>query len=125
MRAAFVHQVADGREARPALADVQHGGKGIARELFALFFGVVDPDRDAIVVTSSGTRQALAGTQAGALKVTAYAQYPSKGRATGGVRAHRFLRGEDLLVSLSVWHLLQAFGMPNCFVSSGSGMVKP
>ena len=63
-----------------------------------LFFGVVDPDRDAIVVTSSGTRQALAGTQAGALKVTAYAQYPPKGRATGGVRAHRFLRGEDLLV---------------------------
>lgn len=24
--------------------------------------------------------------------------YPSKGRATGGVRCHRFLRGEDALV---------------------------
>ena len=34
----------------------------------------------------------------GALKVTPYAEYPAKGRGTGGVRAHRFLRGEDALV---------------------------
>jgi DNA gyrase subunit A len=25
-------------------------------------------------------------------------EYPGKGRATGGVRCHRFLRGEDLLL---------------------------
>jgi DNA gyrase subunit A len=30
--------------------------------------------------------------------VTPYAEYPAKGRATGGVRCHRFLRGEDTLV---------------------------
>jgi DNA gyrase subunit A len=30
--------------------------------------------------------------------VTPYAEYPLKGRGTGGVRAHRFLRGEDTLV---------------------------
>jgi DNA gyrase subunit A len=30
--------------------------------------------------------------------VTPYAEYPAKGRATGGVRCHRFLRGEDTLL---------------------------
>jgi len=33
----------------------------------------------------------------GTAKVTPFALYPGKGRATGGVRAHRFLRGEDRL----------------------------
>ncbi|MGO2112707.1 MAG: DNA topoisomerase IV, partial [Pseudoclavibacter sp.] len=30
-------------------------------------------------------------------KVSDYAEFPGKGRATGGVRAHRFTRGEDRL----------------------------
>jgi len=63
-----------------------------------VFFGAVDPASDAVVVTSSGTSDALPGTQPGAIKVTPYAEYPAKGRGTGGVRAHRFLRGEDALV---------------------------
>jgi DNA gyrase subunit A len=62
------------------------------------FFGVVDPSADNVVVTSAGSSDALPGTQPGALKVTPYAEYPAKGRGTGGVRAHRFLRGEDALV---------------------------
>ncbi|MBR7743451.1 DNA topoisomerase IV subunit A [Phycicoccus sp. BSK3Z-2] len=62
------------------------------------FFGAVDPGTDAVVVTASGSSQALPGTEAGSLKVTPYAEYPAKGRGTGGVRAHRFLRGEDALV---------------------------
>jgi DNA gyrase subunit A len=32
------------------------------------------------------------------VKVTVFTEYPSKGRATGGVRCHRFLKGEDTLV---------------------------
>ena len=64
----------------------------------AAYFGVVDPSRDGIVVTSAGSSGALPGTQGGSLKVTPYAEYPPKGRATGGVRCHRFLRGEDTLV---------------------------
>lgn len=62
------------------------------------WFGVVDPARDGLVVTSAGTSGALPGTQSGSLKVTPYAEYPPKGRATGGVRCHRFLKGEDTLV---------------------------
>jgi DNA gyrase subunit A len=64
----------------------------------AVFFGVVDPARDGLVVTSAGSSGALPGTEGGSLKVTPYAEYPSKGRATGGVRCHRFLKGEDTLV---------------------------
>jgi len=30
--------------------------------------------------------------------VTPFGEYPTKGRGTGGVRCHRFLRGEDTLV---------------------------
>ena len=43
-------------------------------------------------------RSALPGTEAGSVKVTPFAEYPPKGRATGGVRCHRFLKGEDELV---------------------------
>ncbi len=64
----------------------------------AVFFGAVAPTADAIVVTSSGSSDALPGTEPGALKVTSYAEYPAKGRGTGGVRCHRFLKGEDVLV---------------------------
>jgi len=63
-----------------------------------VFFGAVDPSDDAVVVTASGSSGALPGTQPGSLKVTPYSEYPAKGRATGGVRCHRFLKGEDTLV---------------------------
>jgi DNA gyrase subunit A len=49
-------------------------------------------------VTVAGTSAALPGTDSGTAKVTPFAEYPPKGRATGGVRCHRFLRGEDTLL---------------------------
>jgi DNA gyrase subunit A len=64
----------------------------------AVFFGAFTPGEDAVVVTASGSSTALPGTEPGALKVTPFAEYPAKGRATGGVRCHRFLKGEDTLV---------------------------
>ena len=51
-----------------------------------------------VVVTVAGAAGALPGTAVGTVKVTPYAEYPPKGRATGGVRCQRFLRGEDTLV---------------------------
>ncbi|MBT2549394.1 DNA topoisomerase (ATP-hydrolyzing) subunit A [Arthrobacter sp. ISL-65] len=64
-----------------------------------VFFGAVAPgDEAAVVVTISGTEGALPGTAPGAAKVTAFDEYPVKGRATAGVRAHRFLKGEDTLL---------------------------
>jgi DNA gyrase subunit A len=64
----------------------------------AVFFGALDPRAANLVVTSSGSSGALPGTEPGSLKVTPYDEYPAKGRATSGVRCHRFLRGEDTLV---------------------------
>ncbi|MET3142223.1 UNVERIFIED_ORG: DNA gyrase subunit A [Arthrobacter sp. UYEF10] len=64
-----------------------------------LFFGAVTAADDAaVVVTIAGTNGALPGTAPGAAKVTSFAEYPAKGRATAGVRAHRFLKGEDMLL---------------------------
>jgi DNA gyrase subunit A len=68
-----------------------------------VFFGAVDP-ADSVVVTASGSSTALPGTEPGAVKVTPFGEYPAKGRATGGVRCHRFLKGEDALVFAWVGH---------------------
>ena len=64
------------------------------------WFGVVDPiaPEGSVVVTASGSSTALPGTEPGLVKVTPFSEYPTKGRATGGVRCHRFLKGEDGLV---------------------------
>ncbi|MBO3103588.1 DNA gyrase/topoisomerase IV subunit A [Cellulomonas fengjieae] len=63
-------------------------------------FGAVAADAvaGAVVVTVAGASDALPGTQTGSAKVTPFELYPGKGRATGGVRAHRFLRGEDTVL---------------------------
>jgi DNA gyrase subunit A len=61
-------------------------------------FGAFHVDDSAVVVTASGSSTALPGTEPGAVKVTPFSEYPSKGRATGGVRCHRFLKGEDTLI---------------------------
>ncbi|HET7735116.1 MAG TPA: DNA topoisomerase IV subunit A [Nocardioidaceae bacterium] len=61
-------------------------------------FGAFTVGDDAVVVSISGASSALPGTEPGAVKVTPFSEYPAKGRATGGVRCHRFLKGEDTLV---------------------------
>ncbi|WP_308490911.1 DNA gyrase/topoisomerase IV subunit A [Microbacterium terrisoli] len=64
----------------------------------ALFFGAVPADaEDAVVVTVAGSTQALAGADTGSGKVSDFAEFPAKGRGTGGVRAQRLLKGEDVL----------------------------
>src|SRR3712207_7743668 len=49
-------------------------------------------------VCSSDLSAALPGTELGSAKTTAFDVFPGQGRASGGVRAHRFLKGEDTLV---------------------------
>ncbi|MFI6759759.1 DNA topoisomerase (ATP-hydrolyzing) subunit A [Micromonospora sp. NPDC050417] len=67
-------------------------GVNLAAGAQVLFFGAVrteDPEHgEPMVVTSTGS----------GVKVTPFALYPAKGRATGGVRAQRFLKGETRLV---------------------------
>ncbi|MGK5498720.1 DNA gyrase/topoisomerase IV subunit A [Streptomyces sp. URMC 125] len=59
-------------------------------------FTAVDPASDAVVFTVAGSRGALVDVP-GTAKLTPFDQYPRKGRATGGVRCQRFLKGEDCL----------------------------
>jgi len=63
-------------------------GISLAADAGTAFFGAIrtdDPQHgEPMVVTSTGNT----------VKVTPFALYPAKGRATGGVRAHRFLKGD-------------------------------
>ena len=56
------------------------------------FFSVT-PENSA-VVTVSNPGATLTGTDPGRAKITPLTEFPGKGRATGGVRAHGFLKGE-------------------------------
>jgi DNA gyrase subunit A len=66
-------------------------GIALAAGAETVFFGAVRTDDlqhgEPMVVTSTGPT----------VKVTPFTQYPVKGRATGGVRAHRFLKGNSRL----------------------------
>ncbi|MEV3874916.1 DNA topoisomerase IV subunit A [Streptomyces sp. NPDC049906] len=60
-------------------------------------FAAVDPAVDALVFTVAGSRGTLDDSVQTTAKLTPFDQYPRKGRATGGVRCQRFLKGEDCL----------------------------
>ncbi|MEO7123657.1 MAG: DNA gyrase C-terminal beta-propeller domain-containing protein, partial [Lacisediminihabitans sp.] len=63
----------------------------------AIFFGAVDASTEAVVATISSSSATIEGTDPGRVKVSHFSEFPAKGRATGGVRAHAFLKGEDIL----------------------------
>jgi DNA gyrase subunit A len=66
-------------------------GVNLSSDAEVISFNVVDTTDDThgepMVVTSTGTQ----------VKVSPFASYPAKGRATGGVRVQRFLKGESRL----------------------------
>jgi DNA gyrase subunit A len=63
----------------------------------AIYFSAVGDAAKAVVITAANSSMAIAGTDAGSLKVSDLSEFPGKGRATGGVRSQRFVRGEDQL----------------------------
>ncbi len=83
-----------------------------------IFFGVVEANAPSPVLVSIATgSNTLPGTATHSVKVTDFAEYPLKGRATAGVRAHRFLKGED--------HLELAYaGAGPARASSAAGVVR-
>ena len=64
-----------------------------------IFGGVVPTDGELLVGTVAGDSEILPGTAVHSMKVTPLAEFPPKGRATGGVRCHKFLSGENILVT--------------------------
>ncbi|MFF4265555.1 DNA topoisomerase (ATP-hydrolyzing) subunit A [Streptomyces virginiae] len=72
-------------------------GIKLAENAKVIHFSAVDPARDAVVFTVAGSHGTLDDSVTSG-KLTPFDQYPRKGRATGGVRCQRFLKGEDVLV---------------------------
>ncbi len=70
-------------------------GIRLAKGAGVIWFGASPADAE--VVTIAGSSEALPGTENGTIKMTPFSEYPAKGRATGGVRCHRFLKGENVL----------------------------
>lgn len=77
-------------------------GVKLAPEQSAIAFSVVLADEKAKTMVTTYTGQTI--------KTSAYSEFPAKGRATGGVRSHKFLRGESALrlAAVSVGGLLYA-----------------
>ncbi|MGV1035929.1 MAG: DNA gyrase/topoisomerase IV subunit A [Candidatus Nanopelagicales bacterium] len=74
-------------------------GIKLAADAQVVFFGVVAAQPgDVLVATVAGSLGRLAGTAATSAKVSVWAEFPAKGRATGGVRCQRLVKGEDALV---------------------------
>ncbi|EFL18095.1 DNA topoisomerase IV subunit A [Streptomyces sp. C] len=71
-------------------------GIKLAENAKVIHFSAVDPARDAVVFTVAGSHGTLDDSVRSG-KLTPFDQYPRKGRATGGVRCQRFLKGEDVL----------------------------
>lgn len=63
----------------------------------AIFFAAVEETPTAVVATVTEPKDGLPGTVPGTAKLTPLAEYPAKGRATMGVRCHRFLKDEGHL----------------------------
>jgi DNA gyrase subunit A len=85
--------------AAAGMAGIRLAGRASVAWFGAIATGPAGPEAgEPVVVTVAGSTGTLPGTGAETVKVTPYREYPGKGRATGGVRCHRFLKGEDTLV---------------------------
>jgi DNA gyrase subunit A len=95
-------------------------GIKLAEGVTVVAFNPVRNIDDANVVTVAGSASALPGTQAGSAKVSPLSIYPPKGRATGGVRCQRLLKGEDAIILAWVGD-----GVPLACATSGSPVDLP
>ena len=72
-------------------------GIKLAPEAEVIFATAVKHDEVAEVITVADSSVTLEGTGGASAKRSDWADYPAKGRATGGVRTQRFLKWEDRL----------------------------
>ena len=63
----------------------------------AIYFGSVAVDKKTVVLTAANNSDSLGAVDAGSAKISSIDEFPAKGRATGGVRAHKFIRDENQL----------------------------
>ncbi len=85
-----------------------------------VFAGAIPQGAEAQVVTIADSSLTLPGTDVATAKVSDWSEFPAKGRATGGVRAQRFLKGEDQLACAWV-----GVGQPRALAADGSARTLP
>ena len=101
-------------------------GIKLAGGAHVVFFTSVPADEGitTVVATIASSSQTLPGTDPGSAKVSDFAEYPAKGRGTGGVRSQRFLKGEDMLavawVGPASARAVGADGSPRSLPESGA-----
>jgi DNA gyrase subunit A len=74
------------------------GMAGIKTDSEVVYFGVAKPREKNVVLTIANSSASLPGTDGGGMKVSKLAEFPKKGRATGGVRCQKFIRGQNQIV---------------------------
>lgn len=77
-------------------------GINLSSDATVISFSVVSDIDESKVVTCANSSAAIPGTDPGSAKWTPLVEFPAKGRATGGVRAQRFIRAEDCLYFAAV-----------------------
>ena len=63
----------------------------------AIFFASIKTTKDTIVLTAANNSDSLGAVDSGSAKLSLLSEFPPKGRATGGVRAQKFIRDENQL----------------------------
>lgn len=63
----------------------------------AIFFTSIKTTKDTLVLTAANNSDSLGAVDSGSAKISALSEFPAKGRATGGVRAQKFIRDENQL----------------------------
>ncbi|RGE19634.1 DNA topoisomerase (ATP-hydrolyzing) subunit A [Leucobacter sp. wl10] len=104
-------------QGRPAggMAGIRLGAD--ARVVFA---GAVPEGAEARVVTVADSSITLPGTDVATAKISDWAEFPAKGRGTGGVRAQRFLKWEDQIACAWV-----GTGEPRALAADGAARKLP
>ena len=72
------------------------------------------------MVTVAESSLTLPGTDVSTAKLSDWSEYPAKGRSTAGVRAQRFLKGEDRLAAAWVGR-----GEPRALAANGAARKLP
>jgi len=99
-------------------------GINLDSDATVIFFGVISNTDEALVLTAANASDVLPGTDPGSGKVSALSEFPAKGRATGGVRAQRFIRSEDQLYFAHVGENLAALASDGKPVELPSELAK-
>lgn len=72
-------------------------GIKLANEAKAIYFTSISPSKATQVLTAANNSDSLGAVDSGSAKISLLTEFPSKGRATGGVRAQKFIRDENQL----------------------------